>query len=154
MGGTVLAIYVAKEKGGPMERQRKARAMAGKGLEGDRYGAGEGSWSKDRRVARDVTFISREAIDESNAMLDEPFSWEETRRNIVTTGVDLNALVGKEFRVGTVRMRGVEFADPCGRPTRLANKPDFKDAFENRGGLRATILNDGEIDEDDVIEID
>ena len=69
----------------------------------------------------------------------------ETRRNIVTEGVDVNSLLGREFQVGTVRMRGAEPTRPCHRPSALVQKTGFAEAFAIRGGVRAEVLSDGTI---------
>lgn len=146
MNGKVLALYVSPEKGRAMEVRTSVYALAGIGLEGDRYALGQGAFSDAKRATvRHVSLISQEAIDEANAMLERPFDRSETRRNIVTQGADLNALVGKEFLVGPVRMRGIELCDPCQRPSKLAGKEGFEKAFPMRGGLRAEILSSGPI---------
>ena len=91
----------------------------------------------------------QEAIDAANAMLlvrEMPqFLPSDTRRNILTEGIDLNALVGVEFVFGSIVFRGTELADPCHRPSALIQKMGFKAVFEGRGGLRAEPLTDGEL---------
>lgn len=82
---------------------------------------------------------------EANNELGTSFSPAETRRNLLTEGVDLNALVGECFMVGAVKMRGVELCDPCARPSNLAGKDGFETAYRKRGGLRAEILTSGVI---------
>jgi MOSC domain-containing protein YiiM len=93
---------------------------------------------------RAVTLIEREAIvaaqTEAGIALDE----RETRRNLVTVGVPLNHLVGQEFTVGPVRMRGVNLSEPCAYLERLT-RAGVRDALIHRGGLRAEILNGGPI---------
>jgi hypothetical protein len=144
--GLVIGIFICPTKGKPMVGVPTIKALVGRGLEGDRYALGTGAWSNSKReVIRHVSLISAEAIAQSNSKLKEPFDTAETRRNILTKGIDLNALVGKEFSVGNVRMRGVELCDPCERPSLIANKKDFNSAFKGRGGLRAEILSDGTI---------
>ncbi len=131
-----------------MQSADTVQAIAGVGLEGDRYANETGAFSKGKaEKVRHVTLIESEAIAGSD------FLPSETRRNLVTTGVDLNPLVGQEFQVGSVRMRGTELCDPCARPSKLSDKPGFKDSFENKGGLRAEILNDGTIQRGDEIQV-
>lgn len=151
----VLSIAIALDKGEPMQEFARAITLGtGTGLSAnndrlekrvfnDRYGTGKGAWSKNVRVPRDVSFIATEAIDEANRSLSQPFTFLETRRNILTVGVDLNGLLGKEFLVGDIMFVGVELCDPCDRPSKLCGKPGFKQAFANRGGLRAQILSQG-----------
>jgi MOSC domain-containing protein YiiM len=79
---------------------------------------------------------------------------EEARRNIVTRGIDLNALVGKRFRVGDVDCFGARLCEPCAHLERLtarAGTPGTLHALIHRGGLRADVLTDGEIRAGDAI---
>ena len=71
-------------------------------------------------------------------------SWEDARRNIVTTGISLNALVGKTFRVGPVECVGRRLAEPCAHLERLA-RPGLLRPLVHRGGLRADILSGGTV---------
>lgn len=104
---------------------------------------------------RHVSLIGREAIEEANRDLIErglvPFGVHETRRNIITERIDVNALVGREFRIGDVRMRGTEPTKPCYRPFALVQKTGFAEAFATRGGVRAEVLSDGIISVGDFI---
>jgi MOSC domain-containing protein YiiM len=152
--GKVISIFICPKAALPMKEVREVRAIAGAGLEGDRYARGEGAWSRSSPgKVRHVSLIAVEAISASNRNGGGPmFLASETRRNIVTEGVDLNDLVGKEFRVAGVRMRGTEPCDPCVRPTVLSRKTGFRERFKNRGGLRAEILSDGVIRAGDDIE--
>ena len=77
----------------------------------------------------------------------------ETRRNLVTEGVALNHLVGREFRVGAVRMRGVRLAEPCVYLEQLTGHDGVRAAFVHRGGLRAEILDGGELRVGDAIDV-
>ena len=104
---------------------------------------------------RHVSLIAREAIEDANRDLVArglpPFGVHETRRNIITEHVDVYALLGREFRIGDVRMRGTEPTKPCHRPSALVQKTGFAEAFANRGGVRAEVLSDGIISVGDVI---
>jgi|GEM_PF-268129 len=149
-----LAIFTAADKGRPMQESDSIAALAGIGLEGDRYAKKTGAYSGTKRIPdtdRQVSLISRAGIHEVNAKLiaegKQTFTEAETRRNIVIE-IDpdqLNNLVGKRFKVGDVIMEGVELCTPCSRPSKLSGKPEFEQAFENRGGLRARIITDGVI---------
>ena len=78
----------------------RVRALAGRGLEGDRYAAGIGTFS-DRPGRRDVTLIESEMLEAYRAKAGEKLSAAEARRNLLTQGVRLNDLVGREFQVGS-----------------------------------------------------
>ena len=145
--GRVLEIYISPEmgqKGVPMQRVKEVKALEGVGLEGDRYAKGVGAYSNlKRRTIRQVSLIAKEAIEEANRLFSTDFTPQETRRNIVIEGIDLNSLVGEEFFVGEVIMRGIELCEPCERPSNLVRKKGFKEAFDGRGGIRAEILSSG-----------
>ena len=155
MRGQVTHIFISPNEGEPMQELQTVKAIEQLGLEGDRYAGERGAWSKSkRRVIRQVSLIEQEAIDRANAHLEIPFLPEETRRNIVVSNFSLNDLIGKEFMVGNVRMRGVELCDPCQRPSKLAGKLGFEESFSGFGGLRAEILTTGEIGVGDIVSAD
>src|SRR5919108_1531121 len=107
--GEVVGIFLAAENGelpAPVER---ARALAGKGLEGNRYFYGDGN-APDGRA---LTLIAAEALEAFEQDTNIVLSAAETRRNVLTRGIDVNALVGKRFRVGNVECLGVELCEPC-----------------------------------------
>lgn len=146
MDGKVTHIFISPNEGEPMQELQEVKAIEQLGLEGDRYAGERGAWSKSKRkVIRQVSLIEQRAINRANYCLEVPFLAKETRRNIVVSDFPLNDLVGKEFTIGNVRMRGVELCDPCQRPSKLAGKPHFEETFSGYGGLRAEILTTGQI---------
>ena len=140
--GRVEAIFLAGERGAPRTEVEEVRAVAGMGLEGDRYFGARRSGGK-RDPQRQVTLIEAEAVDAVRATGVE-FAAGDGRRNVVTRGVSLNGLVGRTFRVGGARLRGIERCDPCSRLTRLTYRGVERD-LRDRGGLRAEVLEDGDI---------
>jgi MOSC domain-containing protein YiiM len=148
----LVAIYVAPAAGEPMEARAHV-AVAPGGLDGDRYRLGRGTYSHLPRGPRDVTLVEREvlaALRRDGVDIRE----DQTRRNLVTEGVALGELVGREFRVGAVRMRGIRPAEPCIALERLTGVANLTTALAHRGGLRAQVLDDGELRVGDPIEID
>ncbi len=143
MEGRVEAIRVAAAAGAPMETREEIRATAGGGLAGDRYGTGDRAPSG---ASNDhgLTLIEAEALEAVARDEKLALSHADTRRNLLTRGVALNHLVGREFRVGTVRARGLELCEPCRNLERDGRRGVVR-ALLHRGGLRAEILSDGEI---------
>jgi len=136
--GKIVAIYISPDAGAPMLSVKDVPAIAREGLLGDRYCKGEGSFNKGKVGRRQVTLINARFI---------PQSWRGlmTRRNIVTEGVELNWLVGREFRLcDGVVMRGVKYCDPCKRPSKLLGiEESFQEVFFDCGGIVAEILEEG-----------
>lgn len=141
--GVVESIFVADEAGEPMRPLEVATLVRGLGIAEDRYALGTGAFSKKGDKIRHVSLIAIEGIVAANAELDEPFTPAETRRNILTSGINLNALVGREFTIGHVAFLGTELCHPCHRPSKLLHKSGFRSAFFYRGGLRAEVLSNG-----------
>jgi MOSC domain-containing protein YiiM len=138
-----------------MEARDRIDAIAGEGLRGDRYATKTGTYSNFGRGPRDVTLIEREAIDavrteDGRITVRE----DETRRNLVTEGVALNHLVDRTFRVGDVHLRGIRLAEPCAYLEQLTGLTGMRDALANRGGLRAEVLDDGELRVGDAIHVE
>ena len=142
--GTLTQIYIAPDAGAPMESVGAVRAVPGRGLEGDRYFKGKGSFSRWEGPRREVTLIAAEALEEMEAETGLHLDPADSRRNLLTRGVPLNDLVRTDFRIGDVWMRGVRLCQPCTRLVRLTGKPDaLLQALVDRGGLRAEICTEG-----------
>jgi steroid delta-isomerase-like uncharacterized protein len=148
--GRVISIHIAPAAGAPMQSVESARAIAGQGLEGDRYFTKQGTYSATPGAARDVTLIESEAVEAMNAKLGTSFAPSAMRRNIVTRGLALNHLVGHEFRVGEVRLRGERLCQPCTYLETLT-QVGVKAAMQHRCGLRTEILVGGTIRPGDAI---
>lgn len=143
-GGFVVSIHTAPAAGAPMRKVECACAVAGQGLEGDRYFAKAGTYSNTPGAVRDVTLIESEAVAAVNQKLGTGFEPGEMRRNIVTRGVALNHLLNQEFRVGEARLRGTDLCQPCAYLESLT-RVGMKAAMQHRCGLRAQILEGGTI---------
>lgn len=142
--GNVIAISTAPSGAAKMVLVSAVRAVPGKGLEGDRYFAGLGTYSRNAASGREVTLIEGEAIEALRRDHGIELGIEESRRNIVTSGVPLNHLVGKEFRVGGCTLRGVRLCEPCSHLEKLSKKGVAR-ALVHRGGLRCEIVRGGMI---------
>ncbi len=141
--GLVVSINIAPQAEAPMRSVQEVRAVPGKGLDGDRYFKNEGSFSKPQ-PDRELTLIEAEAIEAMKRELDVDYGLSDSRRNIVTRGVPLNHLVGKEFWIGEVKARGIRLCEPCSHLQRLSHEKVLP-GLVHRGGLRAEILTEGTI---------
>ena len=144
MAGIVKEIYIA-ETGAQPRIQSSAQVEANKGVVGDRYHKGEGTFSEklaDNRK-REITFIASEEIDQFNSTQNESLGYGDVRRNIVTQGVELKNLIGKEFSIGEARFLGIEHCEPCAHLAATVNKKVLPHLAHS--GLRAAILESGEI---------
>lgn len=147
--GTVEAIQLAANEKGEVFEVPEVRAVAGRGLEGDRYFVPEG---RTQEPKKQITLFEAEAADAVNRDYDVEMVPADTRRNIVTRGISLNHLVGVEFRVGEVTLRGIKLCEPCSRMQRLAEKKILK-PLVHRGGLNAEIVSSGTIRAGDPVEV-
>jgi MOSC domain-containing protein YiiM len=141
---TIERIFVAPAPGGALVDVPRIYVVAGAGIEGDRY------FDAKRERGQNVTLVEAEVIEEFNANFEAGHELSCTRRNLVTRGVRLSELVGKEFVVGGVRLRGVELCEPCmGLGKAMATEAVAPAAvvkyLTHRAGLRADVLSSGTI---------
>jgi MOSC domain-containing protein YiiM len=154
--GTIEAIVVAPDAEAAMAAVDRVAAHAGRGLEGDRYWAARGTFTNAHGRGHDLTLVEAEVLD-ALRLPGGALTPEDARRNVVTRGIDLNALVGRRFRVGEVECFGQRLCEPCAHLERLTastGKPGVLRALIHRGGLRADVLADGEIRVGDAIAAD
>jgi hypothetical protein len=134
--GVVEALVIAPAAEAPVLLVDEAVAIAGQGLQGDRYADGTGTFGSGRPGSA-LTLVDAAVLDSFDRELDH-------RRNVVVRGTDLNALVGREFTLGAVRCRGRRLCEPCAHLDRL-NDGGVLRPLVHRGGLRADILEGGAI---------
>jgi MOSC domain-containing protein YiiM len=147
--GAVEAIHIAASAGARVRAVDAVSAIAGVGLEGDRYAYGRGHY-QDERVSRDLTLVEAEALEALAREHGIELAPGETRRNLTTRGINLNELVGRRFRVGDVLCLGKRLCEPCQYLADLTAKPLLR-PLVRRGGLRADILRGGIIRERDQV---
>jgi len=141
--GTVESIHIASTAEEPTQALDQVQAIPGVGLAGDRYANRQGTFFKPLPDF-ELTLIEAEAIEALKRDYGVDLAPGEDRRNIVTCGVPLNHLVGREFRIGEVKIRGIRLCEPCDHLQRLAGRPVIK-GLRHRGCLRAQILSPGVI---------
>jgi len=144
--GWVEVVAIADRAEAPMQQMTTARAIPGRGLEGDRYASSVGTFTprSGHGVGYDLTLIEAEVLDELTLTDGHRLGYAEARRNIVTRGIDLNTLIGQRFRVGDVECIGRRLCEPCAHLERLTHSGVLRKLI-HRGGLRADILTAGNI---------
>tara|TARA_B100000745_G_scaffold221727_1_gene147844 strand:- start:366 stop:836 length:471 start_codon:yes stop_codon:yes gene_type:complete len=149
--GIVVALFTVDRRAAPMKKVEQLYALAGRGIEGDRYFLGTGTYSKSPEPGRQVTLIKSEVLESLKNELEINVKPEESRRNILTQGIEINDLIGTEFYVGTVRLRAHRITQPCLYLENLLDQPGlYKELWDN-GGISCEILSDGVIKERDII---
>ena len=151
MPGTVEEIYLAPEGSVEMQRVQFAEALAGCGFEGDRYCRGTGYWTPMGDVC-EVTLIASEDLDYIASELGLSVKNGEHRRNIITSGIDLNTLSGKQFRVGDVLLEYDRPRPPCKHIQDLT-EPGMTRALVGRGGHCARVVSAGTIRPGDAVDL-
>lgn len=139
---TIERIFVATAPRAPQIEVPSVRVVVGKGIEGDRH------FGKRKVPGENLTLVEAEELEAFAQEQGVPVDLSGSRRNIVTRGVRLNDLVGREFRLGTALLRGVELCEPCsvmGRLYALLDWPGPRTVRQmlHRAGLRADVLQTG-----------
>jgi MOSC domain-containing protein YiiM len=142
--GRVEGIFIAEVATAEPRSVAEVTAVAGRGLEGDRYFAGDGTFFEERKEGQDLTLIAAEAIEGLAREHGIELGPGGSRRNVVTRGIGLNELVGRRFTVGEVECVGMRLCDPCSHLEKLTF-PGVLKGLANRGGLRADVVRSGRI---------
>jgi MOSC domain-containing protein YiiM len=150
MTGQMREIWLTPAAAAPMQRVSAARLAAGRGLEGDRYAVGGGTWARYPDLEKQLTLIDRDDVAAVAAETGASLSPGDTRRNLVTAGVDLPALVGRWFVVGDALLFGVKRCPPCTHLERLTGVRLIR-AMVHRGGINAAVFVGGPIAEGDAV---
>ena len=141
--GSIVGIFVARQSAEAMVSLPQVRALADRGLEGDRFF--RDSWDAVNRSDKAVSLIEDEVLQAAARELGVESIADKTRRNIVTRGVPLIELLHHEFTIGGVLMRGIRLFEPCGHLVKVSQLPGIFKALDHRSGLKAAILSDGVI---------
>jgi MOSC domain-containing protein YiiM len=149
--GSVVEIWLAGAAAEPMRRVTAVEAVAGRGLAGDRYALGGGTWAQYPDLEKQVTLIDRDDVAAVAAETASGLSPGDTRRNIVTTGIDLASLVGQWFTVGDALLFGMKRCPPCTHLERLTGVRLIK-AMVDRGGINAAVFVAGPIRGGDAVQ--
>jgi MOSC domain-containing protein YiiM len=150
--GSVVEIWLAGAAAEPMHRVPSVEAVAGRGLAGDRYALGGGTWAQYPDLEKQVTLIDRADVAAVAAETSSGLTPGDTRRNVVTTGIDLTALVGQWFAVGDALLFGMKRCPPCTHLERLTGVRLVK-AMVHRGGINAAVFVGGPIREGSLVRV-
>ena len=145
--GKVLEIGICKNKGDKMIPLNEVQAIKGEGLVNDR------KFKKNNNIKKQLTLIEIENINYYNKMFKVNIPAINFRRNIITKDIKLNNLIGKEFFIGKVKIKGHDFCWPCEYLQKLLNQKYFVKEFWEKGGLRCEILTSEKIIVGDTIKI-
>ena len=155
MSGKIVKLLISKDPKSAMLSLNQIVLEAGKGIFGDRYYNQEGTFSNKGEIQpdRDVTLIEIEKIDALNKEHNLDITAEDFRRNIVVTNCDLNSLVGKEFQIGEVVLKGIRLCEPCKYLSDKINEKKALTEMVHKAGLRAQIIKSGSIDLNSQVEV-
>jgi len=144
--GKVIKIGISEKKGKKIFDVNETQAVQGKGLINDRH------YRIDNDKKCQITLIEIENINYYNKIYGTSIPSIDFRRNIITEGIRLNDLVGKEFFVGKIKVKAHDLCRPCKHLQGLLEKKNIIKEFLLKGGLRCEILTSGKIFVGDIIK--
>lgn len=150
IGGVLSEIWLTGATAAPMRRVAAGLLVAGVGLDGDRYALGGGTWAQYPDLEKQLTLIDRDDVAAVAAETAEDLVPGDTRRNLVTVGADLPALVGRWFAVGDALLFGMKRCPPCTHLELLTGTRLVK-AMVHRGGINAAVFAGAQIAEGAVV---
>ena len=142
----VSKICITNKSAEKMEDVNTVEVIASKGIVNDRY------FNENNDQALQITLIESENIDYYNQISETNIPYISFRRNIITKGIQLNDLVGKEILIGNVKIKGHRLCAPCRYLQEMLKQKNLVKKLLNRGGLRCEILTDGIISVNDPIK--
>jgi hypothetical protein len=151
--GSLIQICLADVAGAPMRTVPEAECVSGRGIAGDRYFLGTGTFSPTaRKPSQEVTLVEVEEVDRFNARSGARLQPHDVRRNLITRGIGLNDLVGRRFVIGSVVFEGIRLCEPCSYLAGMT-RPDVLEGLVHRAGLRAAIVEGGTIRVGDAVYV-
>ena len=143
--GKVIKIGISANKSNKIVNVNEVEAIKGKGLIGEKH------FKEDNKKRSQITLIEIENINHYNKITGTKFPAISFLRNIVTEGIRLNVLVGKEFFIGKVKVRANDLCRPCKNLQESLRQKNTVKELLLTGGLRCEILSSGKISVDDQI---
>ena len=143
----VFKLGIVKDNNKKIEEVSSIEVLANKGVVGDRH------FDEYNDPYNQLTLIEAENIDYYNTKYGLDIPYKDFRRNVVTKGIQLNDLIGKKIKIGSVEVEGIDLCRPCRHLTEVLNQSNILKEFLRRGGLRCQILNSSTINVDDEIKV-
>ena len=143
--GKVLEIGISENKNNKIVNVNDVEAIKGKGLVGEKH------FKENNKKRCQVTLIEIENINHYNRISRTTIPAIDFLRNIVTKGIQLNVLVGREFFIGSVKVKAHDLCKPCKNLQESLQQKNTVKELLHTGGLRCEILSSGKIYVDDLI---
>jgi MOSC domain-containing protein YiiM len=147
---SISSIWIATTAGAELQSLSRAKVAQARGIVGDRYHTGDGSFSRWPGAGRAITFIAHESIVAVREEHGIDIDGGRSRRNVITEGIDLEELIGRQFRIGTATFKGSRSCQPCRYLERFLEPGAFQ-AMKSHGGIRAEVEKSGSINVGDTI---
>ena len=141
----VILIGISKDHSSPIINVQSVEAIKGKGLVGEKH------FKENNEKRKQITLIEIENINHYNKITGTAIPAVNFLRNIVTEGIQLNVLFGKEFFIGTVKVKAHDLCRPCKYLQESVHQKNTVKELLHTGGLRCEILSSGKICVDDQI---
>ena len=148
--GSVIALHTCPAAASPMQPAEQLTLREGRGIEGDRYLLGTGTYSSKPEEGRQITLFEIETLAALERDYGLVLSAAEHRRNVTVAGVPLNHLVGRRLRMGAALLEATRLSIPCRHIEEVTGKSIFK-ALMHRSGLNCKILEGGIVRIGDII---
>jgi hypothetical protein len=143
--GSLIQICITDAASAPMRTVHEIECVSGRGLAGDRYFEGIGTFSASaKKPSHEVTLVEAEEIEDFNVQFGTKVKPEELRRNLVTRGIRLNDLVGQRFTIGSVTFEGIRLCEPCSHLAAITGD-EVLTGLVHQAGLRAAIVASGTV---------
>ena len=143
----VFKLGISEKNNQKIKEIQSIEVILNQGVVGDRH------FKEFNEPYCQLTMIESENIDYYNSKYGLNIPYVNFRRNVITRGIQLNDLVGKEISIGKAKVRGVDLCRPCKHLTEMLNQNNIIKEFLRRGGLRCQILSSSKISIGDEIKV-
>ena len=145
--GKIKAINISNFDGENTFYVNQALLMKNKGIINDRY------YENFKKNCEQVTLIESEKIDDFNKKIRKKIDYKDFRRNIITSGIDLNKTINKKIQINNVILRIHDLCQPCKYLQDKLGIGNLIKLIAFKSGVRAEIIKSGEIFSYDQIKL-